>query len=140
MLKEPELFSDCLESIVVGIHMELLSKALLSMKWEELWDRDLDDWALCQSAHMVGSWTSTFHPDHLPWPIKTQLGTLHLENINFHTENIADNKVLRIDVQAGSDPCYLAKDKLDHFYIRTGPSTTDLRLSKLFEYLNKRFA
>lgn len=72
--------------------------------------------------------------------IKTQLGTLHLENINFHTENIADNKVLRIDVQAGSDPCYLAKDKLDHFYIRTGPSTTDLRLSKLFEYLNKRFA
>lgn len=54
MLKEPELFSDCLESIVVGIHMELLSKALLSMKWEELWDRDLDDWALCQLAHIGG--------------------------------------------------------------------------------------
>lgn len=72
--------------------------------------------------------------------IKTQLGTLHLENINFHTETIADRDVLRIDVQAGSDPCYLTKEKLDHFYIRTGPSTTDLRLSKLFDYLNKRFA
>ena len=36
MLKEPELFSDCLQSIVAGIHMGLLSKTLLSMKWEEL--------------------------------------------------------------------------------------------------------
>ena len=43
MLKEPELFGDCLESIVAGYHMGLQSKALLAMKWEELWDRDLDD-------------------------------------------------------------------------------------------------
>ena len=71
--------------------------------------------------------------------IKTQLGTLHLENIHFHTETIANKDVLRIDVQAGKDPCYLSKEKLDHFYIRTGPSTTDLRLSQLFDYLTKRF-
>ena len=71
--------------------------------------------------------------------IKSQLGTLHLENINFHTETINEKKVLRVDVQAGEDPCYLSQEKLDHFYIRTGPSTTDLRLSKLFDYLNKRF-
>ena len=71
--------------------------------------------------------------------IQSQLGTLHLDHINFHTETIADKEVLRIDVQAGSAPCYLSKEKLDHFYIRTGPSTTDLRLSQLFEYLNKRF-
>ena len=71
--------------------------------------------------------------------IKSQLGTLHLEHINFHTERIMEKDVLRIDVQAGSDPCYLSKEKLDHFYIRTGPSTTDLRLSKLYDYLNKRF-
>ncbi len=71
--------------------------------------------------------------------IKSQLGTLHLKNIDFHTESIAGSEVLRIDVRAGSDPCYLAKENLDHFYIRTGPSTTDLRLSQVFDYLNKRF-
>ena len=71
--------------------------------------------------------------------IKTQLGTLHLDNIHFHTERIANKDMLRIDVQAGKDPCYLSKEKLDHFYIRTGPSTTDLRLSQLFDYLTKRF-
>ena len=43
MLKEPEEFGDCLESIVAGYHMGLQSKALLSMKWEELWDRDIED-------------------------------------------------------------------------------------------------
>lgn len=41
MLKEPEHFADCLESIVAGYHMGLQSRALLAMKWEELWDRDL---------------------------------------------------------------------------------------------------
>ena len=71
--------------------------------------------------------------------IMSQLGTLHMEKIHFHTETIKGKEVLRIDVQAGSDPCYLAQEKLDHFYIRTGPSTTDLRLSKLFDYVSRRF-
>lgn len=71
--------------------------------------------------------------------IKSHLGTLHLDKIHFHTETLKGKEVLRVDVQAGSDPCYLVTEKFDHFYIRTGPSTTDLRLSKLFDYLNRRF-
>ena len=43
MLKQPEEFSDCLESIVAGYHMGLQSHALLAMRWEELWDRKLED-------------------------------------------------------------------------------------------------
>jgi ubiquinone biosynthesis protein Coq4 len=43
MVKQPEEFANCLESIVAGYHMGLQSKALLSMKWEELWDRKVDD-------------------------------------------------------------------------------------------------
>lgn len=43
MLKQPDEFADCLESIVAGYHMGLQSKALLAMKWEELWDRKLED-------------------------------------------------------------------------------------------------
>ena len=71
--------------------------------------------------------------------IQSQLGTLHLDNIHFHVETINSKSMLRIDVQAGNAPCYLTKEKLDHFYIRTGPSTTDLRLSQVFDYLKKRF-
>ena len=43
MLKEPEQFADCLESIVAGYHMGLHSRPLLAMKWEDLWDRDLEE-------------------------------------------------------------------------------------------------
>ena len=43
MLKQPEEFADCLESIVAGYHMGLQSRPLLAMKWEELWDRKLVD-------------------------------------------------------------------------------------------------
>ena len=43
MVKQPEEFADCLESIVAGYHMGLQSKPLLAMKWEELWDRNVED-------------------------------------------------------------------------------------------------
>ena len=71
--------------------------------------------------------------------IKTQLGALHLENVHYHIEKINGLDVLRIDVRSGTDPCYLAKENLEHFYIRTGPSTTSLKLSKVFDYINNRF-
>ena len=43
MLKQPDEFADCLESIVAGYHMGLQSRPLLAMKWEELWDCKVDD-------------------------------------------------------------------------------------------------
>jgi len=71
--------------------------------------------------------------------IKSQLGTLHLGKIHFHLEHLENKVILRIDIQAGDEPCFLVTEKLDHFYIRTGPATTDLRLSKVHKYITKRF-
>lgn len=71
--------------------------------------------------------------------IQSKLGTLHLENINYHIERIQGKIILRVDVQASNTPCYLITDKFDHFYIRTGPSTTDLRLRNLYGFIKKRF-
>lgn len=71
--------------------------------------------------------------------IKSHLGTLHLSKIHFHLEQLNGKNILRLDIQAGIEPCYLATEKLEHFYIRTGPSTTDLRLSKVFDYIDHRF-
>lgn len=71
--------------------------------------------------------------------IKSRLGTLHLENIHYQTERLHDNTILRIDMQASNTPCYFFDDKLDHLYIRTGPSTTDLRLSEVYNFIKKRF-
>ena len=71
--------------------------------------------------------------------IKSQLGALHMEKLHFHIEQINERNILRVDVQAGNEPCYLTAEKTDHFYIRTGPATTDLRLSKVHEYIKNRY-
>ena len=71
--------------------------------------------------------------------IKSRIGTLYLENIHFHTEQIQNKTILRIDIQPANAPCFVSDEKIEHLYIRTGPSTTDLRLSKVFEYIKRRF-
>ena len=71
--------------------------------------------------------------------IKSKLGLLHLDNIHYDTEQIQGKNILRVDVQASKIPCYLSNEKLDQFYIRTGPSTTDLRLRFLYAYIKERF-
>lgn len=71
--------------------------------------------------------------------INARLGAIHMEHIHYHTEYIEDKMVLRIDVQSGTIPCYVTNDNLDHFYIRTGPATIDLRMSKLYDFIKERF-
>lgn len=43
MMKEPELFGACVESIAAGYHLGLRARPLLAMRWEELWDRPVED-------------------------------------------------------------------------------------------------
>lgn len=51
MLKQPEEFGSCLESIAAGYHLGLRARPLLAVKWEELWDRPLEE--LRQSLDVV---------------------------------------------------------------------------------------
>ena len=71
--------------------------------------------------------------------IKTKLGVIHLDNVHYHIEQIDELDVLRVDVNASNIPCYFIDESRDRFYVRAGPSTTDVRLSKLHNFINKRF-
>ncbi len=71
--------------------------------------------------------------------IKDRIDALHLKFLHFSIEKINDMDILRIDCAPGSVPAYLTDGKLDHFYIRTGPSTTDMRLGEVYAYLKERF-
>ena len=72
--------------------------------------------------------------------LKSQLGALQLSNIHFHTEKINNQDMLRIDVHPSEQPCYLSYENEERFYIRTGPSTNALELSKVYNYIKKRFS
>jgi len=59
MLKEPELFGDCLESIVAGYHRNGKSFGIVT------WTICESDWVLSRSGRAVGSCQSTFRRDQL---------------------------------------------------------------------------
>lgn len=76
---------------------------------------------------------------HFTKLIKDKIGTTFVSYLNTSIETIREKEVLRIDCQPASKPAYLTDGAQDYFYIRTGPSTTAMRLSKVYGYIRERF-
>ncbi|MEL7249790.1 MAG: RNA-binding domain-containing protein [Bacteroidota bacterium] len=76
---------------------------------------------------------------HLTKIIQERIGPLFIQFLHFSIEQVNGKDVLRIDCGPATKPAYYKEDQVDHFYIRTGPSTTDLRLSKVYSYIQERF-
>ena len=76
---------------------------------------------------------------HLTSIIKSRMGALFLKFIRFSIEEIEGKQILRIDCLPTNNPAYVTIGKEYHFYIRTGPSTTDLNLRQVSSYIHERF-
>lgn len=71
--------------------------------------------------------------------VNDRISPLHPKFLHPTVEQLEGGQVLRIDCQPATLPAYVRGSSLEHFYIRTGPSTIDLRLSKLYDYIRGRF-
>ena len=76
---------------------------------------------------------------HVTNMIKERIGALHLQFIQFAIEEVDGQDLLRIDCSAATMPAYFLDDEHDAFFIRTGPSTTSLRLRDVPAYIRSRF-
>ncbi|MGR9107328.1 MAG: RNA-binding domain-containing protein [Gammaproteobacteria bacterium] len=77
---------------------------------------------------------------HLTRLIKQRIGSLHMRFISFEIEEIGQHQVLRVDVDPATVPAYIIENNNhESFCIRTGPSTTQIRVSKIYEYIQMRF-
>jgi CRP-like cAMP-binding protein len=76
---------------------------------------------------------------HLTMMVKERLGSHFMQFLNVTVEPIENCKIMRIDVLPSNLPAYLTNNNDEYFYVRTGPSTTDLKPSQIFEYVNNRF-
>lgn len=77
---------------------------------------------------------------HLTRLIKQRISTLHMRFIRFEIEKINQEQVLRIDVDPSTIPAYITESQNhESFCVRTGPSTTQLRVSKIYDYIQMRF-
>ena len=76
---------------------------------------------------------------HFTKIVQDRIGALYIKYLQFSIESITGKDILRIDCTPSTVPAYLKDGTLEHFYIRTGPSTTNLRLSKVYTFIKERF-
>jgi len=69
------------------------------------------------------------------------LSMQQLCNIKMAIEKLNDVDVIRVDVRPSKIPVYMnnASNNDEIFYVRTGPSTSQLKVSEIFDYIRKRF-
>lgn len=76
---------------------------------------------------------------HLTRLVKQRIGAIFKKFVHFEIEDIEGKQVLRIDCEPSTRPAYLRAQGREHFFVRTGPSTSNLRVSKIYDYIKMRF-
>ena len=76
---------------------------------------------------------------HLTKLIQERIGIQHARFIKSNVESSNGKKVMRVDVKPASSPAYLTHINDEIFYVRTGPATSQMRVSKIYDYIQTRF-
>jgi len=76
---------------------------------------------------------------HLTNIIKDRIGASYIRFLRMTVDEVTGMPVLRVDCRPGVVPAYLQHGNDEHFYIRTGPSTTRLQPSEIHEYVEHHF-
>lgn len=76
---------------------------------------------------------------HLVNIVKSRIGVQAMTSIHAHFDDHDDCRVMVIKCLKSPSPVFLKDGDLEQFYIRTGPSTTELSASQTQEYINQRF-
>ena len=77
---------------------------------------------------------------HFTKMVNDRISMQHMSFIDCYVDVIDNMKVLRIDVKPANTPAYLEDNNEEKFYIRTGPSTSSLRVSEHYDYVRTRFS
>ncbi|MCD4673390.1 MAG: DUF262 domain-containing protein [Anaerolineaceae bacterium] len=76
---------------------------------------------------------------HLVNIIKSRMGITAMTNLHIHFDDHDECRVMVVKCRASPSPVFVKDGSAEHFYIRTGPSTTELSLSQTQKYTRQRF-
>lgn len=76
---------------------------------------------------------------HLTSIIQERISMEHTQFIKGTVEESDGLKVLRIDVKPASSPAYLTYNQEEMLFVRTGPATSQMRVSEVYSYIQARF-
>ena len=71
--------------------------------------------------------------------IKSRMGIHAITSIHAHFDDYDNYRVMVVKCRRSSIPIFLKDGGIERFYIRTGPSTTELSASQTQEYIRQRF-
>ena len=76
---------------------------------------------------------------HLVNIVKNRMGPQAMTAIHVHFEEHDDSRVLVIRCSRSLAPVFVRDSEIERFYVRTGPSTTELTASQIQGYIKQRF-
>jgi CRP-like cAMP-binding protein len=76
---------------------------------------------------------------HLSKLIQERIGVEYARYIISSVEESNGNKILRIDVRPADLPAYVTHKNDEYFFVRSGPSTSQMKVSEIYDYINTRF-
>jgi hypothetical protein len=76
---------------------------------------------------------------HLVNIIKARLGIPAMTNVHAHFDEYKGSRVLVVKCRKAPTPVFVVDGDAERFYIRTGPSTTELSASQTHDYIKQRF-
>jgi hypothetical protein len=95
------------------------------------------------SGDILGLETDNFKNDdklllHVNNLIKQHIGLAFSQYISVELHTLEERKILVIACEPAKEPVFLLHQNEEHFYIRTGPSSTRLSVSEVLKYLAQR--
>lgn len=76
---------------------------------------------------------------HLTNLVKERIGENFLQFIACSIEIFDGKKIMRVDVNPSNLPAYIKENNDEYFYVRTGPATTEMKTSRIYDYIDNRF-
>jgi hypothetical protein len=76
---------------------------------------------------------------HLVNIVKSRMGVHAMTGLHAHFDDHDDSRVMVVKARKSSTPVFLKDGDIERFFIRTGPSTTELSPSQTQEYIKQRF-
>ncbi|MCD4683831.1 MAG: putative DNA binding domain-containing protein [Bacteroidales bacterium] len=76
---------------------------------------------------------------HLTKLIQDRVSMQHTQFVTANIEQSNGIKILRVDIKLANEPAYVIHNNEETFYIRSGPSTAQLRVSEIYDFIHSRF-
>lgn len=76
---------------------------------------------------------------HLVNIVKSRMGIHAMTGLHAHFDDHDDGRVMVVKCRKSPTPIFLKDGDIERFYIRTGPSTTELSASQTQEYVKQQF-